>query len=179
MKYLIGFLLILGLIHISRCFGEVDYERLADKVTNQTAKRLLIEKNLHCVGISGGMMGLIQRMGMVFDYNKSVSLEEARRLAVYAMGKYRKDINASKEIRPYLIEYPFPIDRLKISISFYKDDSLSQVDADQISTIFLFGDIVQYCLPSKGESIVLHQETYEEALKIVQEETNKGPTHEK
>jgi hypothetical protein len=125
------------------------------------------------------MMGLIQRMGMVFDYNKSVSLEEARRLAVYAMEKYRKDINASKEIRSYLIEYPFPIDRLKISVSFYKDDILSQVDADKVARVSLLGNVMRYYLPSKGEGVILHQEAYQEALKIVQEETNKGPTHEK
>ena len=169
MKYFLAIIMLFSTIYLSKCFGAVDYEKLANKITNQTIKHLSTEKNLLCIGRGGGMMGLLWHKLLAFHYYRPVTLEEARNLIIYATESYRKDINASKEIRSYLIEYPFPPSRFNMAIYFFKDRSLATVEYDQITYVSVNDEIIEYILGHEAKQSIAHRETYAEALKIVQE----------
>lgn len=178
MKYLIGIFSVLCLLYVVRGFGEVNHEQLADKVTNQTIRQLTKEKNLVCVGTGGGMMGLIQKASIMFHSYEPVTLEEARKLIVYATKTYLTNMNASKALRPYLITYPFPPERVDISINIYNPDR-SSVNLDQISEARASGGYLFYNRYDNHERIVLYEESYLEGLKIVEEEARNLPPRAK
>jgi hypothetical protein len=90
-------------------YQEKDYEKIADAITEKTAKKLKEQKNLCLVGTGGGMMHDIYGMDMSFDYYQEVDLKTARELIVYAVSEYLLAINSNEEVRPYLHNYPFTL----------------------------------------------------------------------
>src|ERR1044072_300363 len=77
-----------------------DYEKIADQITEKTAKELQAQKNLYLVGTGGQMMDDIQMMAMSFEYYQEVDLKTARELILYAIHAYLSAINSNTEIRP-------------------------------------------------------------------------------
>ena len=53
-----------------------NYEKIANKITERTGKKLKEQKNLYLIGTGGGMMHDIQLMSMSFDYYQEVNLLE-------------------------------------------------------------------------------------------------------
>ncbi len=145
-----------------------DYEKIADKITEKTAKKLKEEKKLCLVGTGGKMMHDIQAMDMSFNYYTEVDLQTARELVVYAIDEYLKAINDNREIRPYLHEYPFTAKNVEIRIWIYKPDG-SHPHLDNIQCICSIDGIITYYLdaPEQYTYKLFHKETYEEAFKLV------------
>ena len=155
------------------CVPCLDYEVLADKVISQTARQLKKEKDLIPVGTMGQMMGDIQAIGLSFQYFHLVNLEEARELLVNAIQVFLRNINENKKIRPYLHNYPFTTKNIEITIWIYKPGG-SDPEQGSIECITLRRNKLIYRLtaPSKfAPWPVLHEETYEEALKILAEKS--------
>ena len=149
-----------------------DYEKIADGITYRVKKQLKTIPGLLCVGTGGGMMEHIYRMSMSFHLLREVDLPEARRILVYITTEYLKEINSSKRVRPYLKDYPFKATNLEIRVWIQKENN-DDVGPDQIDYMAAYRGTLTYDLPLKPGSYVeqiLHEETYEEALKIVQEE---------
>ncbi|CCB87958.1 hypothetical protein SNE_A00800 [Simkania negevensis Z] len=147
----------------------VDYERIADRITAKTAKKLEKEKNLRLVGIGGRMMDDIQMMAMGFDYFHEVNLQEARGLVVYAIKEYLADINKSEKVRPYLHNYPFTAKNIEIRIWVYNPDR-SEPSPDKICCISATNGMISYYVqgPEEYSRLVICEESYEEALKQTQ-----------
>ena len=149
-----------------------DYERIADKITSKFAKKMKAEKGLRCIGTGGGMMTDIQRMAISFQYFHEVNLDEARELLVSVVQEYLKAINGSKEVRPYLHEYPFRFEDIEIMI-WIKEPNGNDVPLGKIAQITVSRGVVIYYSYKydPGNSYqTLHRETYEEAVKIVNKE---------
>ncbi len=149
-----------------------NYETIANRITKQVALKLSQEKNLQCAGGGGGMMSSIRMMALGFDLFQEVDLMEARKLMVYVITEYLKAINDSKEIRPYLQNYPFNPKNIEIRIWIQTPDR-QDVPLDKIAYISSINAILTHDLPRETGSYVhreLCEETYEEALKIVQDE---------
>jgi len=121
-----------------------------------------IEHTLRC------KTSFIIMMAMSFDYDKDVDLSKARELLVYIIENYLSAINSNIEVRPYLHNYPFTAKNIEIRIWIRPGKKKPP-----------FGEI--YCFAAlEGELIydtktatsinyqTLHEETYEEALKIVE-----------
>jgi hypothetical protein len=83
-----------------------DYEKIADKITEKTAKKLKEQKGLSLAGTGGRMMDDIQMMMMGFNFYKIVDIETARQLLVDSVQEYLSAINSNEEIRPHLHDYP-------------------------------------------------------------------------
>ena len=148
-----------------------DYEFLANRVIKRTVEQLRAEKDLRASGTVGQMMGDIQLMGVDFHYYHLVNLQEARKLITYATQTFLKNVNDNKEIRPYLHNYPFTAKNIEITIFVSEPNGQHPAQGD-IEVISLRNGTIVYELtaPSKFEPWpVLHEETYEEALKIVEE----------
>lgn len=142
-----------------------DYEKIADKITEKTAKKLKEQKNLRLVGTGGKMMNDIQAMNMSFYFYQEVDLKAARKLIVYAINEYLSEINNNKEVRPYLHEYPFTVKNVEIMIFFYKPDR-SNLSPEKIYCISSINGMLEYYIHS-DPSQAIHEETYEEALQAI------------
>ncbi len=153
------------------CNRPFDYVELAGQIRSQTGRQLEKEKGLRPVGTMGQMMDDVQAIGLFFQYFQLVDLAEARSLIVYATQTFLKNINDNKEIRPYLHNYPFTAKNLEITISVSQKDGYPPPQGN-IQVVSMDNGVISYELtaPSKFEPWpVLHKETYEEALKIVEE----------
>ncbi len=149
------------------------YVKLAHKITEKTARELKAQKNLYLVGTGGQMMDDIQMMMMGFNFYKIVDIETARKLLVDSVQEYLAAINSSEEVRPYLHNYPFTAKNVEIVIYFYSPDG-SRGPPDKIKIAATnHGEVVYYIDdPEKHTIKSMHEETYEEALKLANNEPN-------
>ena len=148
-----------------------NYERIADGITAKIAQKMKKEKALQCIGTGGGMMSNIQRMAISFQFFHEVDLDEARELIVTTTSEYLKAINGSKEVRPYLENYPFGLENVEVMI-WIKEPDGHDVPFDQIAQVTLARGMISYYSYKydPGNSYqTLHRESYDEALKIVNE----------
>ena len=155
------------------CAPCLDYEVIARQIRSQTAKELKKEKDLIPVGTMGQMMGDIQAIGLSFQYFHLVNLEEARELLVDAIQVFLRNINENKKIRPYLHNYPFTTKNIEIIIWIYQPDR-SKPPLENLQCLSVENGILTYGLVAPSRSApypILHEETYEEALKILAEKS--------
>ncbi len=153
------------------CSQAEDYPTLARQVRSQTANQLEKERDLFCVGTGGQMMGDIQAIELEFQYFHLVNLEESRELLVHAIRTFLKNINDNKELRPYLHNYPFTTKNIEITIWILQPDGHYPPQGD-IKCIYLEDGTLKYELVAPEKFTprpVLHEETYEEALKVLAE----------
>ncbi len=149
-----------------------NYETIANRITKQVALRLRQEKDLRCSGTGGGMMNNVRMMAISFDFFYEVDIKEARKLLIYANTEYLKTINGSKEIRPYLINYPFTPKDIEIMI-WLKEPNGNDISFGKITFLSSYDGVFIYKIATgqgSYSSEKIHQETYEEALKIVEAE---------
>ena len=146
----------------------VDYEKIADKITANTAKKLQEQKKLCLIGTGGGMMHDIQRMNMSFQFFQEVDLKEARDLVVYATKEYLEDINSNEKVRPYLHNYPFTAKNITIRIFICKPGGYDVSPGEITIAAANKGNLSYYIdYPEKHTIKKIYKETYEEALKLV------------
>ena len=145
----------------SFCHQSQDYEKIADKITEKTAKKLKDQKNLVLIGTGGQMMHDIQAMDMSFNYYHEVDLKTARELIIYAINEYLSEINDDEKIRPYLHEYPFTAKNVEIRIFIYGPDRL-KLPPEKIYCITSLNGTLEYYTRSDHYHPIC-EETYQEA----------------
>ena len=152
----------------------VDYEKLADKITAKTAKKLEQEKGLILIGTGGRMMDDIKLMMMGFRYRKIIDINEARNLLVYCVEEYLTAINNNEKIRPYLHDYPFTAKNIQIEIFICNPDG-SHVAPNELNVAAANEGTAVYeiAAPKRPITITACKETYEEALEIVASQKKK------
>lgn len=145
---------------------EPKYIHLADQIVIKTALQLKKEKNLDLVGMGGSMMDSVERITMSFYSNNYIDLQKARNLIVSTAQILLKNINSDNDIRSYLSNYPFTSNNIRIFIN-------TQIKNSLIKGITLSRDIIYYYIVDLDSEIQLkeiHNETYEEALKRIENE---------
>lgn len=148
--------------------SSLDYEQIADKITEKTAKKLKAQRNLCLVGTGGQMMDDIQMMAMGFYYYQEVNLKTARELILYVINDYLSAINTNEEIRPYLHEHPFTSKNVEIRIWVFEPNG-SNPPLDKIHYISAIDGLLSYYLdlPETYSRQAIREESYEEALQAV------------
>ncbi|MBI3259663.1 MAG: hypothetical protein HYZ54_09345 [Ignavibacteriae bacterium] len=147
-----------------------NYERFADKITTNVAKKLKEEHDLYLVGIGGSMMYSVETMSMSFRYYHDITLEEARKLLATAVKEYLSAINSDEKIRPYLKEYPFTAKNVEIDVLIFQAND-PQALSDKIYYISAMNDLLSYYVADKtGQSgrRAICKESYEEALQLLE-----------
>lgn len=143
-----------------------DYERIANGITDATAKSLESKiDDFYLIGTGGRMMHNIQMMEMSFVYYHEVDIQTARELLIYVINTYLKAINENKEVRPYLHEYPFTPKNVEIHIWIYEPDR-SKVPRGKIEYVSAMNGLLKYYEESTE---AIYKETFEEALKKVEQ----------
>lgn len=159
----------------SSFFGKTHLEELR-LLEKETAKTLESKYKIRACGSGGGAMYGIDSVMLAFEIERIVTIEEARAILVGCEELYIKNINSNKKIRPFLQEYPFGPNRVKVEFyvrSPQKDKNENRIDIFSISsggnlkvpTIRYKTDI------EKGGLETIFTETYEQAKERVREIT--------
>ena len=154
---------------------ETNQERITDQIFENLALDWYKKDTLYTKSIGCDLADKIEVIGARFIFFHPVSLEVARRLELLVVKKLLTAINQNEELRPYLKEYPFTPDRLKIYMEFktkerhsYCNGSMNHVvlENNQLS-YFRYTDPKHYEW-EEGKTLdppeLIAKETYQEAL---------------
>ena len=106
----------------------------------------------------------IRKLNLGFEIQREPTVDEARRLLVACAEIYLKNINTSLNTRLFLIEYPFPIKRISLSINVHHSIHPVAFSSAQIAN----GKFT--CNSYSPKWTVVHEEPFETSLQIVRDE---------
>ncbi|MBS0584871.1 MAG: hypothetical protein JSR76_01050 [Verrucomicrobia bacterium] len=174
------------------------YEKYVDEIVSSFIKDVQKEYDIVCIGSGGRMPKYVEEISLDFNAYRRADIEEVRELIVQLRTKLIERVNSHEKIRPFLIEYPFTWQGADISIAFqkpntgsyYLDGSVAFVCPGrggkiaykraelQKKTIFGMIDTVRNTVaPDRVEEhtvfVPLLEESYEEAVRIIQEKKKK------
>ncbi|MEN9344003.1 MAG: hypothetical protein RLZZ453_790 [Chlamydiota bacterium] len=154
------------------------YFGYANEITEALQREFEKDFNLEYYGGGGSFHNEISRISMSFTANRRASIAEARALMMHCLKRVVDEVNSSEKIRPHLAEYPFPVSRANISISFERDDNRYYTDGT-VSYTFNVKTGVFYISHSVASNFFIFspkdkedstdiKESYEEALERIQ-----------
>ncbi|MCB1067832.1 MAG: hypothetical protein KDK56_06565 [Simkania sp.] len=150
------------------------YEKMANQITAETADRIRTQFNLDPVGSGGAMMHDVKVMALSFNCYRPLSIDESRELVINCVNEYLKSVNENKEIRPYLHNFPFNEQNIELVIFIFEDNKFTKIQSGQVSSVSTLNGKIRYKTRSAEDQYkreILHQETYEEALRILKEQS--------
>lgn len=187
------FILILGGKLNAKAISHPEYLKYVNEIAVDFAKTMEKKYDLHFSGNGGRMPTDVEEIEVSFISYQKLTVDDARKMEVTAIQELLKRINSHEKIRPYLREYPFDSSRVNILISFRTETDDRPIDGS-VALIFLARNKIFYrsaeiqideptplvYMNDKKEIvrewigggpeeklIPLMDETYEEALKIV------------
>ena len=165
------FSVFISFICMSFNYQEPNYCKIIDQITHGYLKEMAVPRGLTLTGYGGAMANDIQSVTLRFLSKNILNVREARILYVEMMENFLCRVNSHGKIRPYLHDFPFGIDNIKLTIGFV--DSEGHTRRDGGLTLMFIGKNHElfYCgYDSNAEDFYdLHQELYEEAFKLVEE----------
>lgn len=178
MRYFLICMLVLlqGCLHHS---PPPDYITLLDKTTLQFNQDVNQEYQLQCSGYGGSLMDDVSMVVLHYNSIQNHSIVSSRQLIVACMEKLKNKINADAKLRPFLHEYPFPSNRLELSIGFINKNGDFFAD-DSVAYVHTCNGKIFYSKyePVKDRLENIWKEDYAEALRIVCSETSSMPNEE-
>ncbi len=144
------------------------YCKYADKITEKYCADMAKTYKLYYYGGGGGFMNNVNKIDLSFNTIQNLNIAEARILIIKCTEERLKRINADKDIKPYLSHYPFTEKGIALSISF-DDKDQNSVSAKFVAMVFTVNGDIYYSSynHNKKKFQDLHEESYQEALKIV------------
>ncbi|MCH9625439.1 MAG: hypothetical protein S4CHLAM123_06130 [Chlamydiales bacterium] len=165
-------LCLLPILFTSCTIREANYCKMSNRIASSYAKEFAKPRELMLTGYGGAMMNDIQEVSLRFLSFNALNVDEARVLYVEMMEEFLCRINRNEEIRPYLHNFPFEEDNLKLSIGF--EDSNRKITGDgHVALMSIARDHILFFAaydPVKEEFYTLYEAPYEEALRIVQDQ---------
>lgn len=143
-----------------------DYVPPVNAIIANNAK-LMKSEQLYLIGQGGAMMDQIEWVFLHYASDKNPDLETARKIYVKAIENLRAQINVNKKIRPFLNEYPFPQERIRVIIGFNNRNLYAGGDQD-VAMISAVGNEVIYSAqyPKSKQYHDIHSESYADALRL-------------
>ncbi len=126
--------------------------KAVDEVFGQFARSVCKKYDLGCEGNDGSFPKKIEMLGAHFASRRFLKIEELRRLELQLIKEYQELINLNPKIRKFLADYPFPADRIVISVSLYEDkksppiDELDRVHSCRGKLIYTMSDHIDACI---------------------------------
>ena len=146
-------------------------ERALDKLVIDCKHAFHKTDELYCRLIGGKISQNIHEIGASFHYFRPVTLSEARELQTSIVQKLLKAFNEDEALRPYLAEYPFPSNRVKIALKFCDlnengfSHSIDRVMMENNELTYFQSITLDKSLPVDTE---IAREPYPEALALVE-----------
>lgn len=132
-------------------YGNEEGCRVINEVRQEFISLATKKYKIKCIGVRGSFPKKIESIGVLFQVNELLSVDESRLLVVNLVKDFQEVINKSQKIRPLLIDIPFPADRVSISLSLF--DGKDFPPPDLFSHVFTSrGDIV-YSTHDQDKSI--------------------------
>ena len=98
-------------------------------------------------------------------------MDEARELEFKMLTLLQKRINENEKIRPFLREYPFPLERIHICLSFYDENNRPWTDGSITFLGYARNKIYYDAYDAEDCSFIdLKDEPIEEAIAILKEQ---------
>lgn len=116
---------------------EPDHVVIAKKIRASVAKNLCQKHRMSLIGEGGGMMGSVYIISLSFEVNRLMDRDEARERIVDCVEELLSAVNQSKEIRPYLKNYPFTVENVDMAI-FIKDKNGRSVYDPNICVVSVY-----------------------------------------
>jgi hypothetical protein len=169
----------------SGCHKEPEQTSIVDRVTGSFTKELEETEGFYLSAAGGRLYPLVKVIDLSYITQRKVDLPEARRLLIQTITKLLKVINESDELKQKLTHHPYTPNGIRFGI-FFRDEKMKQFTDDSIASVYLFGlddparTVVLYKKfdPEKGKWITIHEETYEEAERIVLRQRDGGDTRQ-
>ncbi len=145
-------------------------ERYGDKTTNAFCSSIRNEYGIHCIGSGGSVTNSSPHLDLVFRSDETPSVERARILIVNSIEVLLESINSEESLQDYLSPKPYDSSGLYFVIGFNRRCVEPSV-RPFVATVFTCRDRLCYFEYDIGNDslIDLHEEPYEEALRIVKE----------
>ncbi len=173
-KLILFFLLIL----LSSCFENQQHksQQHACKMRNEVISILTKRHKMESTELScGGMFDCVQDLSLTFEIEGPKTKEELRRIMVDSLETFLKAINNDKQLRPYLIIYPFSIKQIYLTI-FVRDKDQYYIWHPEIRRVSMHLNGITYITYDQEYNRTEFVETYEEAKKIIKSE-NQHPNN--
>lgn len=154
----------------------VDYTLIADRASNKVQKKLSKKYNMSVVGSGGGMFTCVYQISISFQIKHPLTLEEARIILTDCAQEIIDEINACKELRPYLKDYPATIKNIDLAIYSSQPDGSSVYDPFIVVASVGSKGKIWFATREKDEPYKYkneYTESFEEAVAIVKEQRAK------
>ena len=155
-------------------------ERAFDQTLSSYAQEMEEEYGFKCSSIGGKIPGSVEEIGASFFFVHSSPLEEARKIILVATKRLIQAIDLNAELRPFLSEFPFRTNRIKLRICF-RERNYGSIHDESIESATLENDTISYFRESTERSSIrlIHtplffQESYQEALSVLKTSVNKN-----
>jgi hypothetical protein len=149
---------------------------MADPIFASYGKEMQKKRGYWIEGIGGSAPnGDVRYLFMSFVGISEVDIPEARRLYIEVVEGLLDRVNQDKFIRPFLHDYPSTSKNTWLQLGFV-DRYNKPVKEDLIAFVSCVNDTVYYRIFNHNTRLFeeVHDEPYEEALRIVQSESNKS-----
>lgn len=167
----------LFLFFVSSSFMPViDKEVEFDAITAAVMKKLNLQLGLSVRAYGGSMPDDIRETTIRFAKTGCYDIPAVRRMLITVAEELLKEINKDKKIRPYLHNFPFTILNLNIDIIFHdsKGNWPSENFVAWVRPIYSRIDYLTHNPKTNTYNEVFYSESYEDALRIVNEEKCRG-----
>ncbi|GAB4187114.1 MAG: hypothetical protein Tsb0015_05530 [Simkaniaceae bacterium] len=145
-------------------------EALANRISFQAGEKIKKAKNLNLSGMGGGWHDQRKCLRIDFSAYFLSDINTARELLVFCIQEFLKELNTSQEMKESL-GHEFTIDNIEIVIFFKEDKNYDPNRHIRVASLNNFSDkaIINYKTEYSdfGPFDIVKEETYEEALKIV------------
>ena len=151
--------------------SSVPYDQnLRYQLIQDYSKEMQKKKNLTMIAIGGGQQGRL--FCISYSTQQNVNLEQARELLVDTCEGFLQRVNNDQKFRPYMVEYPYNGTNIDIMIRFV-DSNDYRAQPPYIALAANYQGKVCYRTSNMKEDLIhCHEETYEEACKIVKGNQN-------
>lgn len=169
--FLISILLI-GELPVNAISRRPDYVSISNSIKAKIDPKLANRYQMDRIGTHASMMYCIKMMGTSFYLYRPLELPEARRLIINCVEEYLTEVNASKEIRPFLENYPATSENVEIAIYSFNPDHSSTFDP-LICVVACENGVIVYRTKDKNMEFgykTTIKEPYAEALAIIRSE---------
>lgn len=145
-----------------------------------TFSKEMREKGFYLSLVGGKFGSSIDHFNLGYHAQQKLNLQEARKTVVSTISRFLKLINENEQIRSALEEYPFSARGIYLNIHFldekkneFTDGSISSVHVIYLHHVNKTMIYYKVYNPELDDRIQCHEETYEEAEKIVLAEGRK------
>jgi len=148
------------------------YIYYVNEVENEFVKEAVNKYGLMCYFSGGAMPYDVERVSIGFIKHAPYNLEETRTLLVTLVREYQKKINQHEKLRPFLREYPFPAERVGVSLAFRDENSKNYKDSIGLALNCSKGIFYEVNDEKTDRYVNIKKETFEEAEQLVTKKPN-------